>query len=163
MDDQKMPYRLLFEISVINDKKYAPFLSSREAVRGIPCNLMITVRNLGDTFPGGKIKEIKFLSPTSGLAQLKGTRKANIIIPELKNQEKFDFKTPNITFINPGLTQISIKVETEDKEKIEYFQSEEGSPIKEDYFFNFIYVVDRNLLDLVVLLGNLLKERKRNE
>jgi len=158
-----MPYRLLFEISVINNKKYAPWLRPREAVRGIPCDLSVTVRNLGDTFPGGKINEIKASTPALGLVSLEGTQKVNVTIPELKKQEKFNFKAPEILFINPGLTKISIKVETKDKEKIEYFQSEKGSPIKEDYFFSFIYVVDRNLLDLVVLLGNLLKERKLNE
>ena len=158
-----MPYRLLFEISVINNKNYAPWLRPREAVRGIPCDLSVTVRNLGDTFPGGKINEIKFSTPALGLVSLEGIQKANVSLPELKTHEKFNFKVPEITFINPGLTKISIKVETKDEEKIEYFQSEEGPPIKEDYFFNFIYVIDRNLLDLIVLVANLLKERKLNE
>ena len=151
-----MTYRLLFEMSTINDKKYASLLKPFEVVRGEPFSLEFKVKNLGKPFPGGNINQINLVLPI-GITELNVIFHRNIEIPRLEPQEEYKFQVKNLDVPACGLAEISLRVEIEEKEKIEYFRSEKGEPIEEDRFFSFIYVVDRHLLEIISLLKDLVK------
>lgn len=99
-------------------------LNPKEVVQGNIYTIKISITNIGeDTFPGGRIKlfQVKyegFDSPTQS--------KMPSVLPEISNievNETINLIPHRFYALKDGVSWVNINIESNDKEKIEFYQS----------------------------------------
>lgn len=138
---------------------YRKSLLERETVNGKPTEFVFHIKNIGDkSAPRGHVK-IVFKTPY-GMGEFTRTF-SPIEIAALERNEEFFLKR-SVDLDIPGLWFITLKIELakkpEKKEKIEYYQSEGGTPNLERWLCP-LHVVNRHQLDLISRLEKFLKKK----
>jgi hypothetical protein len=150
-------HKLFIEAGVAVPPKYRDKLSKFEIVRGVTTNFLIRIQNLGDSlFPGGEIVGgvIRFEAISSMLTIFSNVTLKDSRIPKLKKNEVhniiFDF-----TAIMSGPHSMKLKIRAFDSQDIEYYVYKSKEPSK-DYWELYIYVIERENLDMLILLEEFL-------
>jgi hypothetical protein len=142
------------------DDRYREFLHDFEIVRGVNTRFRFRIKNIGESiFPGGKLA-----NDTIAFGNLLGTQSIEMLaypdkksIPELKPNETHIFKTEFFSQLS-GALSIKLTIESNDKDKVEHYQNEGFPPSKE--WFALIMVLDRENLEQILLLRELVKKWK---
>lgn len=156
-----MVHKLLIEAGVDVDPKYRPLLSDYETVRGINIKFRFRITNIGKTtFPGGKLEGgaiiFEKLMPMVTFKEFATIEQVEI--PKLKPKQKHILKTKFSARMS-GPHAIRMKIESNDKSKIEYYQIEDRPPLDKEWY-TIMNVLDRERLDQILLLEKLLEKRK---
>ena len=157
--ESELPHKLLMTGDLKPPSRYKKFLSRDETVTGKTTEFAVSIKNIGDKATPKGHAEIVFEKPI-GMISYTRTRMP-IEMPVIKPNKSFVIKhacRPQ-DMIAPGLWYVNLKVKFKDKEKIEYYQHEEGQP-NYDRWLWFFQVVDRHQLDLHKTLVKLLERRE---
>lgn len=156
-----MVHKLLIDVGVSVDPKYIPLLSDFEIVRGIKTTFRFRIINIGKTtFPGGKLEGgaiiFQKLMPMFSFEEFATIEQVEI--PKLKPKQEHIFIT-NFSARISGAHVIKMKIESNDKSKIGYYQVEKGHPLDKEWY-TVMNVLDRERLDQILLLKKLLEKGK---
>ncbi|KPV64627.1 MAG: hypothetical protein AOA66_0060 [Candidatus Bathyarchaeota archaeon BA2] len=156
-----MPHNLLIKFEIELEEKYKKILKPAEVVRGEPAKLILYVTNVGkEKFPGGTIKELRAEYGLKGLRRVEHTLTppSPLTCPPLSPDETHKLYSWDLSPDDEGIARIVLIVEAEDKQPINVYQTPK-SPIGENEWSNFFYVVSREHVLEIMLLQELLKRK----
>ena len=163
LDDGTMAYKIFIEAGVLLPKKYRKKVEMFEIVRGIKTKFKFRFENLGKTtFPGGEIlnSKIDFESLNSMLRINSAQEVKKPKIPKLKKGEKYDILL-DFTPLLPGPHSVKLQIKAKDGQDIEYYTTSKGEPSEENWSL-IMYIIDRESIDLLILLEECLSKNKKN-
>jgi hypothetical protein len=149
------------EIEVPTDYKQYVKPELLEIVSGENTKLKITIKNISEeTFPGGSIERWSILmygaavSPGHITSELTKEELARMKVPKLDPGAAHQIEYVLVSMI-PGLTEVSLKIASEDKKPVLYLRHLEEAGKDELKFL--LYAVDRETLKVLSSLNKLIK------
>ncbi len=132
------------------------YLIPNELVRGEECTLRVLIKNMGETkFPGGELinPRVEWMGVTTILES------KTIEALDVGESREYDFGS--ITPRNNGVSWIKIGIKAQDGKKVLYYQDEDGLPLDKPEWMGGFYVIDRELLNIILLLRDIKGEKEK--
>ncbi len=152
---EKEEYHLLITYDVkVKGRKYKKYLKPYEVVRGEEFELTLYVKNIGDKeFPGGEFEEFRIDWMGLGGMGAVVTRYSEPDlpkIPRLQPEEGIELEEISVTPPVEGPGWIKFEVISNDGQNVKLYRDEEEG---EDEWIGFIYVVNRELLEVTISIS----------
>ena len=149
--------KLVIEVEYqLSDKEFVELLGTWEFPRGTTTNILFFVTNISEEeFRGGVLREITVSINESIGVGIQFQLKPHVNIPSIGPDEKtriFEYKVP---MSSEGQGWIKCKIDSNDKQPIEYFQAKGGiSGGTEEWLRPFV-VVNKEQLEIINLLKDI--------
>ncbi len=151
-----MPHKILITLKMRQPKEYKKYLSRYETVTGKSTAFMLKLKNVGDK-PTPKGTVAIRIELAAGISSFAYTI-LPIDIQALEPNDNTTVKGREILLV-PGLWVLIVQVNFEDKQKIEYYQSQVSQPYKERWV-QAVSAVERHQLDGQALLEKLVERKE---
>jgi hypothetical protein len=155
---------LLKNVEIDVPDEYKPYIMPQmlEVVSGVNAKLRITIKNISEeAFPGGRVE--KWSVEEHGAAVAPGT-----LLSELLEEELLKMRIPRLepnaehqierdfTFTVVGITEVKLKISSEDKKPVLHFRHVRETGRDELVFY--LHVLDRGALKTLIFLNRLIEK-----
>ncbi len=166
MPTENQGYVLLLDVDIDSPEPFGKMVSLMEAPRGIQVTLKFEVENVSQqAFPGGRIAAFYVHQYLTGTDSYFGTDTTEddiqAEVPPLQPGESQGVLVRRYMFALEGLTEIGLKIISNDGKSVAYRKTKDGSDIKE--WQRYINVVNKELLQIVHLLEQLIEAQRTKE